>query len=369
MKYPEFVKSDSRIGFIAPSFGCDSEPYRTFFEKAVKRFSDKGFTCIEGENVRKSCGIGKSNTAQKCGEEINSFFCQQQFDVIISAGGGETMCEDLNYVDFNAISTAKPRWFLGYSDNTNLTFTLPVICDIAAVYGPCASKFGELPFTADVNTFEDNDTCFSTAPSDYVQNTWNLLTGKQLTVQNYTTWELESLKTDENPFAPLNAVMPFGLSACLSGVFHPTDANNGLSADFSGRLIGGCLDCLVNLAGTPFDRTQDFVQKYKSDGIVWFLEACDLNVMGIRRALWQLDNAGWFKNASGFLFGRPLHYDEGFAGADRFNSVTDILGKYNVPIIFDLDIGHLPPQMPIISGAIGQISIKGNCFTLKHILA
>ena len=26
-------------------------------------------------------------------------------------------------------------------------------------------------------------------------------------------------------------------------------------ADFSGRLLGGCLDCLVNLKGTEFDKT------------------------------------------------------------------------------------------------------------------
>lgn len=39
-------------------------------------------------------------------------------------------------------------------------------------------------------------------------------------------------------------------------------------ADFSGRLLGGCLDCLVNLKGTEFDKTVEFVEKYKEDGII-----------------------------------------------------------------------------------------------------
>lgn len=43
-------------------------------------------------------------------------------DVLISCGGGELMCEILPYVDFDRIKAAKPKWYLGYSDNTNFTF-------------------------------------------------------------------------------------------------------------------------------------------------------------------------------------------------------------------------------------------------------
>lgn len=45
-----------------------------------------------------------------------------------------------------------------------------------------------------------------------------------------------------------------------------------------GRLIGGCMDCLVNLTGTKFDRVGDFLEAYREDGFLWFLETCDLNV-------------------------------------------------------------------------------------------
>ena len=65
------------------------------------------------------------------------------------------------------------------------------------------------------------------------------------------------------------------------------------------------MDCLVNLLGTQFDYVNQFNEKYKEDGIIWFLECCDLNVMGIRRAMWQMKNAGWFQHVKGFLIGRP----------------------------------------------------------------
>lgn len=74
---------------------------------------------------------------------------------------------------------------------------------------------------------------------------------------------------------------------------------NKQNIQIEGRLLGGCLDSLATLCGTKFDQVKQFNETYKEDGVVWFLEACDLNVMGIRRALWQLDEAGWFQNTKG----------------------------------------------------------------------
>ena len=126
-----------------------------------------------------------------------------------------------------------------------------------------------------------------------------------------------------------------------------------------GRLVGGCLDILANLVGTKYDKVTKFVDKYKEDGIIWFLEACDLNVMSIRRALWQLEHAGWFKHVKGFLFGRPLCHGEEFLGLDQYSAVTGILGKYHVPIIMDIDIGHIPPAMTLISGSYAKVRSDG----------
>lgn len=55
------------------------------------------------------------------------------------------MCEVLDYVDFDRIRKAEPKWYMGYSDNTNLVFLLTTLCDTAAVYGPCAGSFGMDP--------------------------------------------------------------------------------------------------------------------------------------------------------------------------------------------------------------------------------
>lgn len=126
-----------------------------------------------------------------------------------------------------------------------------------------------------------------------------------------------------------------------------------------GRLLGGCMDCLVTLLGTKYDKTTEFAEKYEEDGILWFLEACELNTLSIRRAMWQMEHAGWFKNVKGFLIGRPLN-SETVMGLDAYKAVLDVVEKYHVPVIFDVDIGHLAPMMPLVVGSKANVCVKGN---------
>ena len=92
--------------------------------------------------------------------------------------------------------------------------------------------------------------------------------------------------------------------------------------------------------------------------MIWFLEACDLSVFAIRRAIWELQHAGWFEHVKGFLIGRPLAGQEDMMGLDHIHAVTDLLGKYDVPILLDVDLGHLPPMMPVIVGSLAEVRVR-----------
>lgn len=343
MKYPEYLKEEGVIGLVAPSFGCTFEPYKSCLDAAIKRFEGMGYKIVEGPNCRRDDGIGISSTPENCGKELTDYYCSGDNDVLISCGGGELMCETLDYVDFEAVKKADPKWYMGYSDNTNFTFLLNTICDTASIYGSCAGAFGMHELHP---ALEDAIKAF---------------TGKLDKVSGYDKFELESLKDEEHPYAAYNLTETKELK-----LFMGENEMNRLPA-FSGRLTGGCLDCLANLVGTKYDNVEAFNEKYKDEGIVWFMEACDLNVMSIRRALWNLDRAGWFKYAKGFIIGRPLAaWKQEMMGLDQYNAVTGILGKYNVPIVMDADVGHLPPAMPIISGAVAEVNCEGSNVTLSY---
>lgn len=332
MRYPEFIKKGDTIGFAAPAFGCATEPYYTAFKNSLKKWREKGFQVKLGPNCYADKGIGISNTPEKCAGELMGLMEDPEADCVISCGGGELMCEIVPWLDFDRLAKAPAKWFMGYSDNTNMTFLLTTLADTAAVYGPCAAAFGMEPWHPAIA-----DAC-------------DLLQGKNLTVHNYDKWERESRKDAEHPLEPYHVTEGF----CMHSV------RVGTGDRFGGRLLGGCLDCLSNLAGTRFDRVREFTERYKEDGILWFLESCELNTMDIRRTLWNLREAGWFGNASGFLIGRPMVFDEPVMGLDQYEAVTGILGEYGVPILMDLDIGHTAPMMPLISGAYATVLVGGN---------
>lgn len=354
MKYPEFLKEKGTIGFVAPSFGASIEPYKSAFDNAQKKLKKKGYQLELGPNCYEGCGIGISNTPEKCGAELTEYYCADTNDVLISCGGGELMSHTIDCVDFDKIKAAKPKWYMGYSDNTNFTFLLTTMCDTASIYGPNAPAFGQEPW------------------HESLQDALDVLHGKNLVQHGYEKWEKESLKDKEHPLEPYNVTEPRKL-VIYTGESKVADKNvagfNGTEASakvsMKGRLIGGCMDILAALVGTNYDHVAAFAEKYKEDGIIWYMEACDLNMLGIRRALWQLDHAGWFKYVKGFVFGRPYFHGEELFGMDQYNAVTGILSKYNVPIIMDADIGHIPPMMPLINGSYASVEADDKTIEIK----
>ena len=337
MKYPKSLQKGGSIGFPAPSFGCATEPYYSAFQNGLEKWQELGYQTNPGENAYENSGVGISNTPEKCGEELTKMYLDEKNDILISCGGGELMCEILDYVDFDAIKNAEPKWFVGYSDNTNMTYLLATICDTAAVYGPCAGTYGMEPWH---------------------ESLWDmhaLLTGEKTKMTGYAAWEKESLKSEENPLAPYNIKEPCELKIWNGSTWQESCDKISMS----GRILGGCMDCLINLIGTNYDKTTEFINKYNEDGILWFIEACELNVFSMRRAMWQMEHAGWFQHVNGFVFGRPRN-GESMMGLDEYEAVLTVAKKYNVPVIMDADMGHLPPMIPLIIGSLADITVRGN---------
>lgn len=329
---PEFIKDGDTIALAAPSCGAAYDPYATRVRESIKNLRSLGFKVLEGKNTWKDAGVVASASPKDRGEEFMEAWLGPA-QLVLSVGGGEFMCDMLPFVDFEKISRSQPKWFMGFSDNTNLTFTLTTLCDIESIYGPCAGAFHTIPFERNV------------------QDALEMVKGRRR-FSGYPLWELQSLVTEENPLAPFNMTE--------KKVITPVSYRGA----FSGTMLGGCLDCLVNLCGTRFDGVKEYLKKHGP--IIWYLEACDLTPLSIRRALWELKEAGWFDTASGFLIGRPLCKDTVMAGIGKHQAVTDILGDTGLPILMDIDLGHLPPALPFRNGAKATVEFKENNIFIEY---
>ena len=72
--------------------------------------------------------------------------------------------------------------------------------------------------------------------------------------------------------------------------------------------------------------------------------------------LHHLKLAGWFRHARALLIGRTAAEDlRDFSPRD---ALRDALGDLTIPVIYDMDIGHLPPQLILVNGAPATITVS-----------
>jgi muramoyltetrapeptide carboxypeptidase LdcA involved in peptidoglycan recycling len=330
MRYPSFLPKNGTIGVVAPSFGVSGFPYEDRYFNAKKKLEALGYTIKEAEHI---FGIEKaaSTDGRTRASEFMEMYLDDEVDFIISVAGGELMMEILPYIDFEKLRQAKPKFFMGLSDNTNLTFTLPVLTDTAAIYGNCFGSFGMEKW---YRSLKEN---------------LKIITGQQSSQLSFPKYEKEGWpKENLDPYAGFNMRKKVEYKS-LDGKDHR----------ITGRLIGGCLDILVMLCGTRYGDVDFFLEKYKDDGFIWFLESYDLNILSQQRALWQLRENGWFKYCNGVIYGRPFNSEPLF-DVTLHEALFAALNSIDVPVIYGCDFGHLPPGWTLISGSLATFEKEGS---------
>ncbi len=337
MKYPKNLPNNATIGVVAPSAGCVVEPYLSRIKNAIKTFERLGHKVVLCDSLFKYCQH-RSTSAEVRAKEFMDFYLRDDIDIILSATGGEFMTEILPFIDFEKIKNAKPKYFEGFSDNTTLVFTLTTLADVASIYGNHFPEFGMEQWHSTL------------------QECYDFWKGKNEEIFSEPKFELQSLKK-----LPNMELTNYNLTE--QAELHILSNQN--EVEMMGRLVGGCVDILLCICGTKFDKTKEFLEKYKEDGFIWFLESCDLNVCAQTRAMWQLKNAGWFKYCKGIIIGRPKD-KEVIYDIDYMQANYEHLKDLNVPVIIDADFGHVSPIKHIVSGAIATIKCKNGKGSIKY---
>ena len=352
IKRPEYIKPGDAIGVTAPSFGPSIEPYSLMYPLSKENIESRGYKVIAGETVFKNDGLGISTDPKVTGKELMDFYKREDINAIISAGGGELMCETISNMDFDELKAYKPKWFIGYSDNTNFIFPLVTITGVQGIYGPCINGYAKKWEETEFDSFA-------------------LLEGTKSSFDGYKKFvnpEKEEPEPEQYTDEYLRA--PYSFNDDRELIIYKNKDGEAIKTDdkvkMKGMLLGGCLDILVNICGTRFDRMKDFIRE--NGDIIWVIEACDLTPMAIRRSLWNLREAGWFDSAAGFIIGRPLNsWKQNMMGVDQYNAVTDILAPLGKDIIMDAEIGHVDPMLPVVMGAEAEVSADSVDLNIRYV--
>lgn len=323
------------IGVTAPSSGVGRDGFgQKRLNAVVEEFRRQGHQLHLG-----ACLLDNEKHVSGSAEDRATEFLEMWFDpsidLIYPPWGGKFLMSMLPHVDFTVLQ-ARPTWVQGFSDISTLLLAITTCAGIATAHG--TNLMDSLP-GQDTLTRQSRDylRCAPGATwvqkaSDRWQKSWadyakDIRALYQLTEP--TQWRC---LTPQNDLAPLKV---------------------------SGRLIGGCLDVICRLVGTPYGNVPRFSRDYcADDGIIFYAENCDLSAEEVYRALYQLKLAGWFAQVTAIVLGRnggverdaseDVSYDEAVKGA---------LGDLQVPIIVDADIGHMVPQMTLINGCVGEFEV------------
>lgn len=328
MIYPKNLETGDKIGVTAPSAGFDEQVDFIRLDSGIRHFKKLGYRIVETDSVRRNYK-GRSSDGPARAKELMQLYSDPEVKAIIAACGGDYLFEMLPFIDFELLRS-NPKWMQGYSDITGILFTITTNLDIATLYG---YNFGTFGMENWHSSLQDN---------------LKLLEGCDICQKSFERYQdgFRERITGLEEFALEKDVEWHNL--------YPPGWDTDKELTIRGRALGGCLDVILNLIGTRYDKTREFVERYQNDGILWFLESFDLNSEALARGLWQMKEAGWFEHAAGFIFGRPAMY-----GSDLDityeEAILSILGELHLPIILDADIGHKPPQFTMINGALAFV--------------
>lgn len=325
IRYP-FLKEGAAIGATAPSSGVDKSLHGLIRE-ASRRLEEAGFQVIAGDTVWTQTKA-KSAPAKIRAAEFNRMLRDDAIDLIVPPWGGELLIEILEHLDFEDMPE---KWILGYSDISLLLLAVTLKTGLATAHG---TSLADLRGEYSDETTAMWRTVLSTAAGESV-------------IQHSSA----KFQKEWNHAAP---------SPCVYHLTEPTEWKtvSGSQAVLKGRLLGGCVDVIRHVIGTPFGDVRRFQrEQIGGEPILWYLENCELNTADLRRSLVQMKLAGWFDHTSGLMFGRssanrPI---EDYTAEDIYRELAEEL---QIPVIYDIDCGHVPPQVTLINGAYAEVEVE-----------
>lgn len=273
-----------------------------------------------------------SGTPEERAADIHAMFGDPNVQGIIAAIGGDHSCHLLPLLDFDLIR-ANPKVFMGMSDITVLNLAIHVETGLVTFNGPTVC-FGLAEYP---RVFPYTDRYLRAA----------LFTPEPIgEIEPAEAWTDEFL--DWNTRADLTRPRVMQRSAGWTWL---------KDGHARGRLIGGCLESMQHLRGTPW--WPDF------DGAMLFLETSEEkpSPATVDAILMDYENMGVLERISGLLYANPEGYSDDERRALR-EVILDRCRAYSFPIVTDMDFGHTQPVFALPIGCAAEIDTERRRFSI-----
>ncbi|MER7174985.1 S66 family peptidase [Streptomyces mesophilus] len=326
VRYPSPLRPGDRVGVTSPSSGVPKE-LRARLDVAVRDVRDRGYEVVIGRCMDGSGHV--SAPAADRAAELMSMLTDPTVKAVVPPWGGETAIDLIPLLDWDGLRAAEPTWLVGFSDMATLITPMTLLTGTATVHG---NNLMDTPYRMPEGLCSWLD--IVAAPP-----------GHRFTQRPPGRHRAGGF----DDFAAFPDVREYTLDA--AGTWTRLDGSGAVEAE--GRLIGGCIETLCNLAGTAYLDVSAFGRDEAPEGLLVYVEAADNDSFSICRNLHGMRLAGFFDRANAVLVGRtdaPAN-----RSLSQHEAVLDALGCLGVPIIADVECGHVPPYMPIVNGAYGRI--------------
>lgn len=344
--FPRPLRPRMRIGVTAASSGVP-EDLRPRLDYAVRLVEERGYEVALGGCL----GITDRSTghvsapASERAAELTAMLTDPTIRAVVPPWGGETAIDVLPLLDWDAIAAAEPTWVVGYSDIATLIAPLTLRAGMATIHG---SNFMDTPYRPsdglrswlDIAELPAGATFLQVPPGRYRHRAH---------VDFAIQPDAEELVLD------------------AEGGWVRLDGDGDGDVRVLGRLIGGCIETVSPLVGSPLADVPRFAAEHATEGTIVYIEAAEANAFAICRALHGMRLAGFFAGANAVLVGRTTAPDD--STMTQHEAVLDALGSLGIPIIADVDCGHVAPFMPLVNGALAEVTLRDGAAAITQTLA
>ncbi|MFQ2447136.1 S66 family peptidase [Aeromonas caviae] len=325
---PPGLNPGDTIGFFSPSSAATAwAPNR--FARAKAYLAAQGFELKAGSLTGEQDHWRSGSIAARA-DELNALIRDPQVRAIMSVIGGSNSNSLLPYLDFDALKR-DPKIVIGYSDVTALLLGIHAQTGLVTFYGPAlVASFGELSPLVDETLAGFLSVCMAGGAS------------LPHRLPTPTQWTEERLDWEHQTRA--KQCWPNRLISVGTGRMR-------------GRLIGGNLNTLAGIWGSPF---MPSIER----GDILLLEDSLKTAETVERAFTHLKLCGMFDRIGALVLGKHELFNAQGSGRRPLDILLEVVGEPTFPILAEYDCAHTHPMLTLPLGIEAELDLDAQSLTL-----